>query len=539
MTGTRSRVAGLIVAALMMGVVVSFAQQPSTSTLREPVGSRGLDSRDGSGESEEWLPPGVAEIDEVIAAKQRPTVTTAPRQPLVSEPVAPATGPLCPTPCAVGGFAVHDNASDVTPADPAGAAGDNHVVAAVNMSMGVWDRAGNMEVPPRLLESLFPATNADIFDPKVVYDQYNDTYVLVFLGYQGRNSHIFTVAIPDATADTPSTWCKRKIDGDQSDNGVVEYADYPGLGYDGKRVYITSNQFDGYDRYHGAQILAIPRKGLYDCGSRLTVRAWSGSQTNSPSGKRASSIQPATTGGDVKPSAQYMTAFEYGCSLATCKGDTVLLYRVKKTTSGLKLAKAAVDVPTAFVPYFGTQEGAPDPNNLNYQWDTGDLRLTNAFYDPALDRVYTAHAVDYNFGTSTYPEASARWYEIDPAANLGASSYSRVGTVGQEYLDLGWPAVATDADGTLFMTVSGAGMYLDQYLSVYATTIQPSTSANDALVQVRAGTGTYNWDGRPERWGDYNMINRDPVDGSMMWTFNQTGVGWNMFQQYADRITDA
>lgn len=531
-TGKPRWILSLFVAAGVFAATLSFAHTSSTVQGPATRGPLGLE-----GEHEGWLPPGIVPVEDVLGAKERPNVSV--RAGATERAEVPVSGPKCPTPCVGTNFSTLDNASDVSPADPAGAAGDNHVVAAVNISFGVYSRLGAVEVAPRKFGRLFKNTKAFTFDPKVIYDQYNDTYLLVFLGFKRTDSWIFTVAIPDATATTKSTWCKRRIDGDQLNDGIAQLADYPGVGYDGKRVYIATNQFGFSKGYYGAQILAIPKGGLYDCDKKLRMTAFTGDKTRDPDGGKSASLQPAASDGSVLPPAEYLASFDYSCTNVTCKGDTLVLWRIKKTNKGLKLRNAAVDVGQAELPYFGTQKGAPSVNASEYWWDTGDLRVTNAFYDTDRNRLYTAHAVLHDVGDNSYEEATARWYEVEPAGTLGASTNPRTGYVGAPGLDMGWPAVATNDAGVLFMTVSGAGYPADEYLSVYATTVQTGTTTPDSLVQTHAGTTVHDWGGGPERWGDYNQINRDPSNGAEVWTFNQTADhGIYGFQHWVDLIAD-
>ena len=103
---------------------------------------------------------------------------------------------------------------------------------------------------------------------------------------------------------------------------------------------------------------------------------------------------------------------------------------------------------------------AVSPNDPDFWWDAGDHRFINAFYDADRNQMFTAHTVFRNLQpdslTGGYPEAAIRWYEIDPAAILKNSVVARKGVVGAPEVDVGWPTVATDSTGTLFVTYSRA-----------------------------------------------------------------------------------
>jgi hypothetical protein len=165
------------------------------------------------------------------------------------------------------GFDGLGNLNHLSPSDTTGAGGDNHVFAAVNSSYELFTKTGTSEVGPGSFHSLFPAVDGAMFDPRVVYDSYDDTYVLEWLGYRGSTnaSWLFVVSIPDATAGTPSTWCKRKFKTDQQPDQIKTWADYPGLGFDDQRVYSTMNQWGFKKGFYGSQILAFDKAGLEDC----------------------------------------------------------------------------------------------------------------------------------------------------------------------------------------------------------------------------------------------------------------------------------
>ena len=85
---------------------------------------------------------------------------------------------------------------------------------------------------------------------------------------------------------------------------------------------------------------------------------------------------------------------------------------------------------------------------------------------------------------------------------------------------MGWPSVATDSTGTLFVTYSRASTPQGEFLSAWVATIPPGSTAETQLL-VHAGSSTYDAIQGPERWGDFTAINRDPLDGQNIAIFNQ------------------
>jgi len=149
------------------------------------------------------------------------------------------------------------------PADPTGALSDTWYLTAVNTHYALYDLTGAPVLEPTSFAGLFelPA-GTQVFDPKVVYDPYDDTFVLAFLGVNDakRTSWILVVTIPDQTADDRSTWCGTRIGGDRTTGDGKQWVDYPGLGFSVDRVTVTSNQFNfSGGGFAFSQILSFPK----------------------------------------------------------------------------------------------------------------------------------------------------------------------------------------------------------------------------------------------------------------------------------------
>ncbi len=407
------------------------------------------------------------------------------------------------------------------PGDPIGAMGLQWFFTAANTSYALYDLAGTPVITPTSFETFFtypPGTQ--VFDPKVVYDQYGQTFVLAYLAVNDglRRSWIQVVTIPDATADDTSTWCARRIRADQVPGDGRQWADYPGLGYDADRVVVTSNQFDfAHFDFDYAQILSFPKTTLYDCTQQAPPDVFAGTDTSNPDRSQAFTIQPAQSAG-TETLKQYFLSYERERSTSS-----LVVWRLKEAASGLTLKRAAIAVPRVAISPYGTQAGG-SLKKANTWWDPGDLRLVNAFYDADLDRLYAAHVIYRDLKPDArpagYAEAAIRWYEVAPKGRIRASSVTRKGIVGTPQTDAGWPVVATDGSGNLWVTYSRASALEHEYLSAWAAEIPPGT--NQAEIAVLAeGSARFEATRGPERWGDFNGIARDPSDPTRIMMVNQ------------------
>jgi len=473
-------------------------------------------------------------------AQQRPTsfdVASQRSRPSARLPRA-AASPGTAAPDTFFGFDALADLDGFFPSDTVGAVGDTVIVTAVNSSFGVFSPVdGSVLVPRTALDSIIGDPGLLHFDPKVVYDPYADTFLVAWLGFDDapQRSFIFTLAIPDATAVDTGTWCATSFFGDQVVGDGAQWADYPGLGYNESRVTITTNQFTFADAFRYSQVMTLDKDGLYDCNQPVPVPVvFAGSNTQDQNGFQAFTMQPAQTVGNGT-GGQLLVSFQ----LINGKFDYHTIWRIKPTASGFVLKKGTVFTGKVSLPPPGTQGGGGVQND-DFFWDAGDERLINVFYDGDFDELYTAHAVFKNFQPDTitggYPEAAVRWYEIDPATKLSNSVIVRKGLIGAPEVDLGWPTVATDGNGNLFVTYTRASAPLGEFLSAWVAEIPVgSTSATQQLMQ--SGFATYDATTGIERWGDYTGINRDPVFPDVVATFNQyalSGVSW---QQVVNAVT--
>ena len=401
-----------------------------------------------------------------------------------------------------------------SPADPTGALGENFHLAAVNVHMSFYDRDGVPFGPTRRLRSLDTALagkNVDDFDPKVVYDHYRGRFLLVFLSANANQSFLSVVVIPEGAENDTGLWCTLHMSGDQVGGNGKQFADYPSVGFTENRVTISTNNYDfsnapaiGGFRY--AQVISIPKGKLYDCEdpAPVPIQVFSRKQTRDPDGSKAFTIVPAVSV-DGAPTAQFMTSMDFNGSVGK-----LVLWRLTAVNGKFKLVRTQISSGPMSFPPFGRQCGST--TQLQTKWDTGDVRLTSAFWDAGLGRLFTATSIAGNVGGGGQ-ESVVRWWEIDPASTLANSTAPRKGTVGAAGLDSAWPSVATDSEGKLWVNYARAGV--GECLSAVASVIQPGATGH-AAIPIWTGDGRYEFGPGPDRWGDYTALVRDPLNGTQM-----------------------
>ncbi len=169
--------------------------------------------------------------------------------------------PPAPTPPGIGtsfeGFGFDDNATETGffgfPTDSSGAAGLDRLVAVVNNMIEARNKAGGLIFRDSLKDffaPLMPLTRT--FDPKVIYDHYEDRFVVVTLErVDGEGNpdagNISSILLAVSKTSSPGTataadWHYTAIDSKTSIGGLDHWADYPGFEAD-ERVPKRPRQF--------------------------------------------------------------------------------------------------------------------------------------------------------------------------------------------------------------------------------------------------------------------------------------------------------
>lgn len=419
------------------------------------------------------------------------------------------------------------------PPDPSGAAGPSRVVCIVNTSIEWYTKAGALANSQRLgtnaggsivesfFEALSPANN--LFDPKVIYDQYASRFVVVALekvdlgaGSVDNVSRIL-VAVSD-DSDPTGTWYAIAISVKDTISGVAHWADYPGLAVDDKAVYITNNMFPFGGGVMGGARLWIVHKGLvggFYAGSAATV-----SIHNPPglTGVSATTMQPAHMFGTPPGTTGTFLAMYSGLSGGGIESIRIIRVDdpvVSPAFSVQTISVGDIDATASAVP------GAPQKDST-VLIDAGDRRSLHAVW--RSDALWFTATISPSSGTDA-GQATAHWFKIN-TTTLSSLALSDQGNVGGEDIAAStytfYPSIAVDASGNMGIgfAASASSIYPGAYFSGRLSTHAAGTTVGSGV--LRAGVAAYvrKFGGSRNRWGDYSGMSLDPTDGSF-WAFNE------------------
>jgi hypothetical protein len=423
------------------------------------------------------------------------------------------------------------------PPDPIGAAGIDRLIAVVNVMIEAQSKSGTLlwrDALKDFFHDLSPQTYT--FDPKVIYDHYEDRFLVVVLEKEqsGRNpdpenkSRIFLAVSKDGTpkSATAEDWYYHEIIA-KTLIGTEEYwADYPGFEVDEEAIYITANMFS-FEGGSGTNktYLWIIDKGTSDgfyAGSSASVAVYDPFASNSGI---ASTTMPAQVFGANG------AGIGVGTYLVTYSGLS------KGTTEFIQIVRInnPLGTPSFYLlPYVSLgdienniQVELPDAPQLgsDIPIEVNDRR--------ALDCVWRNNVLWLitTINPRTGPDAgqtTAHWIKISTS---GTPTLIDQGNIGGEDIALNtftfYPSIAVNSAGDAMFGFSASAATI--YAGAYVTGRQ--TEDSDGIVQasetVKAGEDHYVrtfgdiQEPKPNRWGDYSGISLDPTNDQIFWVFNE------------------
>ncbi len=426
------------------------------------------------------------------------------------------------------------------PPDPIAAAGTDRLVNVVNTAVEIFDKQGTLldQFP---LDALFDSPT-DTFDPKVIYDHFNDRFLIVTLEQQGvqdaapnpeNDSSVIYVAVSqDGSPTTQEDWDIIAIDGLTSGlttagTPSLLWADYPGFAVSEDAVYITANRFVVDGPGAGTPGLWVIEKGedeggFYDGGAPNVVF----SEPVIDSGL------PPSLGATLQPSLNFSTppagvdnflysaGFSFGLGVPGAP-EAAIVYEVSDPFGeGGPIITANIVVLPDFDLVAGVLPDAPQGDSGAPGLEVNDRRsLDSVFRDGLLYTTFTGEAASGpNAGQTT-----AYYSVLDPANGFALVELNEIG--GEDIAPgtfTFFPSIAVNAQGDVIVAFSAAGPEL--LGGSYAVGRQAGDAPGffSQSIVISEGEAAYSLiDGSGRnRWGDYTGAVVDPVDDTF-WVYNQ------------------
>lgn len=389
------------------------------------------------------------------------------------------------------------------PPDPYLAVGPNHIILAVNTEFKITDKQGRELASidaSDWFETAFPGLS--IADPKVIYDQFDERWVIVFIDVRDNSSEAyFIVSVSDDSNPLgkwytwwlPSHW--------EGSTPSGKWADYPGLGYDDKAIYLTSNQFSFGGSGQYPLIRIIPKQYLYINSETAGQVVWTDFWNITYPGE-------TTVAWGVRPVQFFTTDDDYYFVVTRWWGDINSSVGIIKLTDALtNPALQGVSITTS--PY----QRPVDIQQLgggDYPLEHQGVRISKEpVYRDGL--LYITHDAKYNSVNGV------RFLTVDVFSNAAFTDFI-MGTDKHYHF---YPAVAVNSEGDAVVSYTRSSA--DEYAGAYFTLVGGSSQEPEGTFTMQAGLDNYVKDYGTERnrWGDYMGAWVDPSDDYSFWVHSQ------------------
>ena len=422
--------------------------------------------------------------------------------PKVSATVSAAPSPRVQR--AFGSLQVFDSIdSPATAYDAQIAAGPDHLLVATNYDVAVVRKTDGVQVDKAALMNWFstvlPAGVSKVFDPRVLYDQHDDRWVLVASGahFPEFTSGVQLLSV-SRTSDPQGEWWVWGFP--ETVNGTAFWPDHPTLGVDAHALYLSANIYIGTSGGN-ARLRVIPKNGPY-VGDVVNytefVNLRSPKDSEHDSSARASTVFPCHTWG--APGVQYLVSTRDDKTNETM----VTLWTVTDPTGDSELTCTSVPVLEYVyaVPPVPQRDGRPVI--------AGDAKVRSA--------IFSGGSIWFAFATTLTVDgsdvAAIRWYQLNPTAGRPVQE----GTFALSGAHHCYPAIVPDMHGNAALIVGRSSS--SEHISIHLTARRATDPLNKLppTQLLHAGLAVHDNPDK-QRWGDYHGAVLDPTDGVTLWVY--------------------
>ncbi len=418
--------------------------------------------------------------------------------------------------------ALYDNGHAIPP-DVNGVAGLNNLMVTLNTQVRIQDKQGN-NLMTTTLSGFWGSmpNNSATFDPKILYDPYENRWIMVTPSGSNNNDSRLYVGV-SATDDPLGDWYMFWLDPDPQN---TTWFDYPSMGFNKKWIVISGNMFGG-SFYR--TVFVIDKLAAYNGISNVPYTRFTTSQ--------AFTLVPSTT---------YDPDVEDIYLLASDNGNYgghgyIKKFKVSGEVDNPQFAyEGAIGIPDTwdggqgdFLPQLGS----------NHKINSVDSRMENVIY-----RNGKLWAVHHVFLPANNPKRCAvQWWELSTDGVI--INYGRIQDT-TNLFSFAFPTIAVNADEDVLIgySVFSSTQYASagySYKAYYDADFRYYYQFKDGLAPYFKMYG-----GNRNRWGDYSATCVDPVNDYNFWTIqeyaelpeNTWGTWWAymrpMFSPETDFVAD-
>ncbi len=432
--------------------------------------------------------------------------STVPRE-LTARTLAPSPAPAPPSaaisPAPAASFAaLGDNGTSIPP-DTHGAAGPNHLMVTLNTEVQIQSRTGTVLSKMTLAAFWSSLTSVDPFDPKILYDPYNDRWMFTCTANAKSADAAVLIAVSN-TSDPTGTWKRYKI---KADAASLDWADYPSFGFNKNWIVVSINMFlvGGSGGFDTTRLFIFDKNTLY-------------------TGSTAPVVTRNIGGFTVVPAITYDNTVNTLYLVDSSDGNTGGLGFLRLSTLTGTVANPVVNEGTSFPSTSNTWAGVGSTGFLDFAPQLGsaqkimnnDDRIQNVVYRNGA--IWCTHTAFLPASTAT--RSAAQWWQLTPSGNV--TQFGRVDdSTGAKFYAFPSIAVNKNNDALLAYSRFSASQYASANYSFRAAADALNTMQSEIV--LKAGEAPYykTYGGGRNRWGDYSATMVDPVDDAAFWTVQE------------------
>ncbi len=409
------------------------------------------------------------------------------------------------------------------PPDPAIAVGPEHIIVCANSIFRILDKSGNILKIISAAEWWAPAWPDENGDPQVIYDHYENRWVLVWMQVNSSNLTAGNLIAYSDDENPLGTWYMYRLDTKM--HGTVPsntWGDYPKVGFDEDALYIMTRCINFGAGFLYTKIRIINKSDLYSSnGGQLTYTDFWDIRTpgQGSAGNRLDCITPGISYSAGNGGWFFWSMGVYGGPQVSA--DFYALYKVVNPLTNPTIRGKVLPVQQYYSPPLANQLGG----GLGIEtigWITKGPVIRDGF-------LYVAHDIQ-NSTNSSY--SSVKYMKIDLSAHSIIDNIE-FGSAGYFYL---FPAITVDQDNNVAITFSRSAD--NEYIGAYYTTKLSTESAFIPSQPFKEGQANYvlTYGGNINRWGDYFGIQLDPANNLDVWMIGEYAASIDVWGTYVGQI---
>ncbi len=434
--------------------------------------------------------------------------------------------PMIPSPAPANNFAGLDDIAMVPPGtafftippDTTGAVGrdaDNKVFVTLNNNFRVQNKTTGATISTVSMPNFWTSTGStNPFDPRVLYDPYNDRWIVAAVSNAGSAATSILVGVSQTSDPGGAYFLFRVAARVGTDIANVNFADFPMLGFNKNWIVVSINMFNGVS-------------GAFSDGRSLVID-YAALRTNTFTATYFFGVAAGNAGFCMHPATTYSAteATEYLVAHQSSGGATYRMHTITGTPAAPIFTVGVLKVR----PGGGwTQPGGNILPQAQGTCATPPTRIESrdAFVRSNVvfrnNSIWYPQAIGLPAGVLTH--TAAQWTQLDTAGNFvqGGRVDDPTATAtngGKWYSD---PSISVNASNDV---VFGFSEFESDEFPDSGYTYRDHTDAAGTMrdpVIYKTGEDCYVKDfgsGR-NRWGDYSHTMVDPTDDCTFWTIQE------------------